>query len=147
VTAWLDARGRSDASLADLVEAVLARAAARAEEDGTTVEVTAESTSPEVAFDEDAVRRISAIGGDSPWPVIPTAAGHDAGVLQAAGRRSAMLFVRNPTGVSHSPDEHAEMPDCLAGVEALAKVLARVAGGFTPERSLPADPLARDGWS
>ena len=29
-----------------------------------------------------------------------------------------MLFVRNPTGVSHSPAEHAETADCLAGVEA-----------------------------
>jgi len=47
-------------------------------------------------------------------------AGHDAGVLSAAGVRTAMLFVRNPTGVSHAPDEHAETADCLAGVEALA---------------------------
>ncbi|WP_420876836.1 hypothetical protein [Serinicoccus marinus] len=31
-----------------------------------------------------------------------------------------MLFVRNPTGVSHSPAEHAEAADCHAGVEALA---------------------------
>ena len=39
-----------------------------------------------------------------------------------------MLFVRNPTGVSHSPEEHAETADCLAGVEALADVLADLAG-------------------
>ena len=39
-----------------------------------------------------------------------------------------MVFVRNPTGVSHSPDEHAETADCLAGVEALADVLAELAG-------------------
>ena len=30
-----------------------------------------------------------------------------------------MLFVRNPTGISHSPDEHADDDDCLAGVAAL----------------------------
>ena len=34
-----------------------------------------------------------------------------------------MMFVRNPTGVSHSPEEHAEMTDCLSGVEALADAL------------------------
>jgi N-carbamoyl-L-amino-acid hydrolase len=34
-----------------------------------------------------------------------------------------MLFVRNPTGVSHSPEEHAEHDDCLAGVDALTTVL------------------------
>jgi N-carbamoyl-L-amino-acid hydrolase len=39
-----------------------------------------------------------------------------------------MLFVRNPTGVSHSPAEHAERSDCLAGVEALAVVLADLLG-------------------
>ena len=38
----------------------------------------------------------------------------------------AMLFVRNPTGVSHSPAEHAEIPDCLVGVSALADTLGRL---------------------
>nr|MBA2573623.1 M20/M25/M40 family metallo-hydrolase [Nocardioidaceae bacterium] len=47
--------------------------------------------------------------------------------LQLAGIPSAMLFVRNPTGVSHSPAEHAEMSDCLAGVDALTRVLEEVA--------------------
>ncbi len=62
------------------------------------------------------------------WPVIPTAAGHDAGILSAAGIPTAMLFVRNPTGVSHSPAESASMADCLAGVSALADVLAELSG-------------------
>ena len=38
-----------------------------------------------------------------------------------------MLFVRNPTGVSHSPAEHAELEDCEAGVLALAAVLEDLA--------------------
>ena len=59
--------------------------------------------------------------------MIPTAAGHDAGVRATAGVPTAMLFVRNPTGVSHAPSEHAEMADCLAGVEALAAALEAVA--------------------
>jgi N-carbamoyl-L-amino-acid hydrolase len=62
-----------------------------------------------------------------PVPVVPTGAGHDAGIL-AARLPTAMLFVRNPTGVSHSPAEHADLPDCLAGVVALATVLADLAG-------------------
>ena len=41
-------------------------------------------------------------------PVIPTMAGHDAGILAAAGVPTAMMFVRNPTGVSHSPEEFAD---------------------------------------
>ena len=55
-------------------------------------------------------------------------AGHDAGILAAAGIPAAMLFVRNPTGVSHSPAEHADRHDCLAGIDALAAVLADLAG-------------------
>jgi N-carbamoyl-L-amino-acid hydrolase len=34
------------------------------------------------------------------------------------------MFVRNPTGVSHSPDEFAEADDCNRGAEALADVMA-----------------------
>jgi N-carbamoyl-L-amino-acid hydrolase len=62
-----------------------------------------------------------------PVPVLPTGAGHDAGVL-ARRLPATMLFVRNPTGVSHSPAEHAEPADCEAGVAALAAVLADLAG-------------------
>ena len=60
-------------------------------------------------------------------PVLPTGAGHDAGML-AARLPAAMLFVRNPTGVSHSPAEHADPADCEAGVVALAAVLEELAG-------------------
>jgi N-carbamoyl-L-amino-acid hydrolase len=46
----------------------------------------------------------------------------------AARIPTAMLFVRNPSGVSHSPAEHAEPADCEAGVAALTAVLADLAG-------------------
>jgi N-carbamoyl-L-amino-acid hydrolase len=59
--------------------------------------------------------------------VLGTGAGHDAGILAGAGIPAAMLFVRNPTGVSHSPAEHAERDDCLAGIDALALVLQDLA--------------------
>jgi len=124
VTAWLDARCDSDESLAALVGAIENQAHDRAERDGTGLTLTAESVSAAVGFDEELTRRIAAPHG---WPVIPTQAGHDAGILAAAGIPTAMLFVRNPTGVSHSPDEQATTDDCLAGVEALADTLERLA--------------------
>jgi N-carbamoyl-L-amino-acid hydrolase len=124
VTAWLDARCPTDSVLADLVAVIEKQAAERAGRDGTTVSVTAESVSAEVAFSPDLAAALASPRG---WPVIPTQAGHDAGILSAAGIPTAMLFVRNPTGVSHSPAETAAMADCLAGVEALADVLAQVA--------------------
>jgi N-carbamoyl-L-amino-acid hydrolase len=127
VTAWLDARATSEHALADLVEVVSRQATERAERDGTAVRVTAESVSGAVTFDPELAARIAGDHAEGDWPVIPTAAGHDAGVLSAAGIPTAMLFVRNPTGISHSPAEHAEIPDCLAGVHALAETLERLA--------------------
>ena len=44
-------------------------------------------------------------------------------MLAEAGVATAMLFVRNPTGISHSPAEFAERDDCLRGVHALTAVV------------------------
>jgi N-carbamoyl-L-amino-acid hydrolase len=123
VTAWLDVRASSEGALADLLAAVERLGAERAARDGTRLAVAPESVSGAVWFDKGLAGRLATSGR----PVIPTAAGHDAGVLSQAGIPSAMLFVRNPTGVSHSPAEHAEMADCLAGVAALADALEAVA--------------------
>jgi len=54
---------------------------------------------------------------------MPSGAGHDAGVLALAGIPSAMILVRNPTGISHAPEEFAEPADCDLGVTALAAAL------------------------
>lgn len=128
VTAWLDARCSTDAGLASLVEAISTQGTDRASRDGTALTVTAESISSSVAFSPSLAASIAADHEGGDWPVIPTQAGHDAGILSAAGIPTAMLFVRNPTGISHSPAEHASMPDCLVGVSALADTLERLAG-------------------
>jgi N-carbamoyl-L-amino-acid hydrolase len=127
VSAWLDARAPSAGALAELVEAVTRLGSERAHRDGTSLAVTAESVSGPVVFDPALAASIATDHGSGDWPVIPTAAGHDAGILSAAGIPTAMLFVRNPTGVSHSPAEAATMPDCHAGVAALADTLERLA--------------------
>jgi beta-ureidopropionase / N-carbamoyl-L-amino-acid hydrolase len=107
VTAWVDAR----AARPDAVRRVIAELPPSTEESWTD----------ETTFDG-ALREGIAAVLDHP-PQLATGAGHDAGILAAAGVPSAMLFVRNPTGVSHSPAEFAGRADCLAGVEALAAVL------------------------
>ena len=68
-------------------------------------------------------RRRTRSGGP---PRLSTGAGHDAGILAAAGIPTAMLFVRNPSGISHAPAEDADEADCLAGIDALAAVLERL---------------------
>ncbi|WP_214406006.1 allantoate amidohydrolase [Pseudonocardia lacus] len=116
VTGWLDARG----SLREGVLATVADVTAAVEEHGGRVEQ--ESWTEVTPFDPDLAARLAELLGGV--PVLDTGAGHDAGILSAAGIPTAMLFVRNPTGVSHSPLEHAEPDDCEAGVRALSTVLA-----------------------
>jgi N-carbamoyl-L-amino-acid hydrolase len=124
VTGWLDARAADQSTLDGLVDDVLAKVAERATRDGTTMSATIESLSAETGFDSRLRDRIAdRLGGA---PVLATGAGHDAGVL-AGHVPTAMLFVRNPTGVSHAPGEHATDEDCEAGVVALADVLTDLA--------------------
>jgi N-carbamoyl-L-amino-acid hydrolase len=59
---------------------------------------------------------------------LASGAGHDAGVLAAAGVPTAMLFVRSLNGgISHSPDEHSDAADVELSVEVLAGALDRLA--------------------
>jgi N-carbamoyl-L-amino-acid hydrolase len=117
VSAWLDARADDEPTVRAMVDQV-ARAAG--------AEPLEESWTPRVELDAGLRGRVLAALGDV--PVLATGAGHDAGILALAGVPTAMLFVRNPTGVSHAPDEHAERDDALAGVAALATVLVELAG-------------------
>jgi N-carbamoyl-L-amino-acid hydrolase len=124
VRAWLDARAPDEETLRALVERISAEAARHATLDSVALEVIAESLSPIVEFPEAPRTRLTkALRHLGDIPVLPTAAGHDAGILSARVP-TAMLFVRNPTGVSHSPEEHAEMNDCNQGAVALADVMA-----------------------
>jgi N-carbamoyl-L-amino-acid hydrolase len=155
VDLWLDARAPSTMDTRAVVAEVVAAARAAAAEEGCELVVREESFGDRVVFDPalgDRVRRVLAGGAASPAergtpapsrmsagtpgsrgeggsatvPALPTGAGHDAGIL-AAHVPSAMIFVRNPTGVSHAPGEQAERADCLAGVAALTAVLADLA--------------------
>jgi beta-ureidopropionase / N-carbamoyl-L-amino-acid hydrolase len=128
VSAWLDARAERDQTLDWLVAAFQAAVEDAAGRNGLTVELACESRSPAVDFDRDLAARLDACLRDRGMDpaALPTAAGHDAASL-AAEVPTAMLFVRNPDGTSHSPAESATLEDCLTGVEALAVVIEELA--------------------
>ncbi|MFI5680959.1 allantoate amidohydrolase [Streptomyces cellulosae] len=136
VRGWLDSRAADQEALDTVVAGIEEAARAHAREHGVDLDIVRESFTPVVEFDHalrDELARILGKGtdlGDTGLkvPVLGTGAGHDAGIL--SGRiPTAMLFVRNPTGVSHSPAEFAEEDDCVAGVLALADVLEGLAAG------------------
>jgi beta-ureidopropionase / N-carbamoyl-L-amino-acid hydrolase len=129
VHAWLDARAPDERILRGLVGQVEAAAREAAAAHGVEITVRRESFTPAVEFDPGLRARLAgalAARGITA-PALPTGAGHDAGIL-AARLPTAMLFVRNPSGVSHSPAEHADRADCEAGVVVLAAVLEELAG-------------------
>ncbi|HEY0217419.1 MAG TPA: allantoate amidohydrolase [Cellulomonas sp.] len=127
VRAWIDARAADETA----VRAALAALGPYAPDE--------ESWTPATVFDPVLAARLAEVVGRpssaAPAPVIGTGAGHDAGILTGAGIPTAMLFVRNPTGASHTPAEHAEDADCDAGVAALVAVLTDLAGPVRPDVS------------
>jgi beta-ureidopropionase / N-carbamoyl-L-amino-acid hydrolase len=129
VRCWLDARAPGQDVLDHLVSQIEATARRAADAQGVAVTVRRESFTAPVEFDPALRDRLATAlaASAAAAPVLGTGAGHDAGVL-AARVPTGMLFVRNPSGVSHSPAEHAELADCEAGVAALAAVLADLAG-------------------
>ena len=126
VDLWLDVRHPDDAVTAALVEAIHGQAQKAAAFEGCSVTLTEESFSSTVHFDaplqrqlQNSLRRSTT---DHPVPALPTGAGHDAGVL-AAYVPSGMVYIRNPSGISHSPDEYVEDTDADLAAAALADVL------------------------
>ncbi|CAM5584484.1 Zn-dependent hydrolase [Streptomyces spiroverticillatus] len=120
VRGWLDSRAADQDTLDKVIEGIEAAAHEAANRAGIDLKVVRESFTPVVEFEHalrDELGRL--LGGGI--PVLGTGAGHDAGILSASVP-TAMLFVRNPTGVSHSPAEYAAEDDCVAGVRALADV-------------------------
>lgn len=125
VDMWIDVRHPRDEVTAALVESIHLNAQVMAAEENCTVTFGVESLSPTVHFDTGLRDQLQALLPGA--PVLDTGAGHDAGVL-ASHIPTAMLFVRNPTGISHSPEELVEDDDAEAGALALADALAGLLG-------------------
>ncbi|GLY71069.1 allantoate amidohydrolase [Amycolatopsis taiwanensis] len=121
VDAWLDARVPGADNTRPMVERIIEVARLAAAVEGCELTVTEESHAGAVTFDPGLRERLGAVLG--PVPELATGAGHDAAILAEHGVPSGMLYVRNPTGVSHAPEEFAEDADVERGAEALAEVL------------------------
>ncbi|WP_244451930.1 allantoate amidohydrolase [Streptomyces seoulensis] len=125
VRGWLDSRASGQEALDTVLDGITRAAREYADAHGIDLDVVRESFTPVVEFDHalrDELGRVLGRDAGLKVPVLGTGAGHDAGILSGSVP-TAMLFVRNPTGVSHSPAESATEDDCVAGVRALADVL------------------------
>jgi len=116
VSASLDVRALDVATVDAIVAELRSRFAA--------AEFGRESQNDGAAFDADLRASLAAAAGRRGLAAgdLPSYAGHDAGIL-APHVPAAMLFVRNPTGQSHTPQESAADDDCLAAAQVLCDTL------------------------
>ncbi len=118
VTAWVDVRGDTAGQVKSVATEIRS----------VGFDLVEESWTAATSFDPLLTDRVATVAGEAlggaPLPALATGAGHDAGVLATVGVPAAMIFVRNPSGISHSPVEHAEPADVELGVRSLAAVLA-----------------------
>ncbi|MFC5677967.1 allantoate amidohydrolase [Aeromicrobium endophyticum] len=120
VDVWVDVRHDDDQVARSLVSTIFDRARRAAALEGCDVTLTEQSYGGSVDFDPTLRDRLAAVLPEA--PILRSGAGHDAGVL-ADVVPTAMLFTRNPTGISHSPEEQIEEADAESGAAALADVL------------------------
>ena len=120
VRLWIDGRTPDPERLALWRAELEAAAAVLAGRSGVAIELATASHTEGVTFDLDVLAAI----GDLPRLVC--FAGHDAGIL-AQRLPAGMVFVRNATGVSHSPEEHVELDDAAVAAEAMRAALTRLA--------------------
>ena len=123
VRLWIDGRSGDPEALEAWIGGLRHAADALAQRTGVELEIIVASRSDGQPFDvglRAALGRAAEEVLGAEVPELVCLAGHDAGVL--AGRLpAAMLLVRNPTGVSHSPAEDVSLADAaLAANVALA---------------------------
>lgn len=128
VRASLDMRHRSDDVRAAAVETMVRIAKQIAARRGLTVRHETKASQPAVAMDarlvgeiEEAIRR----AGCEPHRMV-SGAGHDAMIL-AEKFPAAMMFVRSPGGISHSPEETVLVEDVAKAIDAGTHLLELLA--------------------
>ncbi len=120
----VDLRSPDEDRLRELRAEVMGRAEAIAKNLGLKVVVEPWDFAPPVALDADVraviLRAMESCGQAS--FVLPSWAGHDAGVM-ARYVPTGMIFVATTGGISHSPDEHAPWPALEVGTQVLLETV------------------------
>jgi N-carbamoyl-L-amino-acid hydrolase len=125
VRLWLDARAPDPAVVEGWRAALEADAGAIAGRAGAELELRTAAWSPGTTFPGEVLTALrEGLDGPSPADLV-CFAGHDAGVV-AAERPAGMVLVRNPTGISHAPEEAVSLEDAAVGANALVAALERL---------------------
>jgi N-carbamoyl-L-amino-acid hydrolase len=120
VRLWMDARTPDAVALMDWRDALERRAQELSAATRVTIELETASRSDPVIFDGRLLDELRDL------PRLVCFAGHDAGIL-ASHKRAGMVFVRNPTGISHAPEEEVDLEDAAVAANAMLGALERLA--------------------
>lgn len=129
VRLWIDARAPAIEALEGWQRALGQAAEEIASRSRVEITISTSSRSFGQAFDPDLREHLLRAAEDvvaRPIPELICFAGHDAGVL-AARVPAAMILVRNPTGISHSPAEEVDLDDAERAVRIVVRALPAVA--------------------
>ena len=124
VRLWLDARGPTDQALDRWRDTLASGAAAADSAARVRLDIAVASRSPAVEFDPRVRAALGTALGHA--DELLCFAGHDAGIL-APLRPAGMVLVRNPTGISHSPDEEVDLADAAVAAQAVLGALEALA--------------------
>jgi N-carbamoyl-L-amino-acid hydrolase len=97
---------------------------------GVDISTAVASQSDPVGFDQALRARLERAAEAvtaQPAPQLVCFAGHDAGIL-ADRLPAAMVFVRNPTGISHSPHEQVALEDAAVAATVVERALVELTG-------------------
>lgn len=125
VRLWIDARAPEFAAIDRWRARLDSLVGELAQRTGVEIEVAVASRSDAREFASRVRAALSGAAEDVLGHVPPELlcfAGHDAGVL-AERVPAAMLFVRNATGVSHSPEENVSLEDAAVAARVVARAL------------------------
>lgn len=128
VRLWVDGRSADREALERWIAQLRAAAGELAQRTGVEIEVAIASRSEAQQFHSGLRAALARAGSEVLEVAVPEHvcfAGHDAGVL-AARIPAAMVLVRNPTGVSHSPAESVSLEDAALA----ASIVSAAIDGF-----------------
>jgi len=130
VRLWLDARAAEPQRAQAWQQRLLPAADAIAREQRVEIDIRTASWSPGTSFSREVLAALSGAAaladGSHMAGELVCWAGHDAGVL-AEDLPTGMVLVRNPTGVSHSPEEDVSLQDAAVAANVLLGALELLA--------------------
>ena len=127
-----DIRHSKDPIRSKAVEELCNRAEALSSAHGVTFSLLEQQSQSATTMDANLTNLLSGTISDSGTGLVslPSGAGHDA-VVMAKRFPTAMLFIRQPSGISHHPDEDVQHSDVAIAIEVLVRFVDQLAQQFS----------------